>query len=129
MTSRRIQRINHLLRSEIAELLQREIRDDALLTSLISVTEVDTSPDLKNAKVYYSVYGEEEDVLTARTHLEHAARFLRNSLRGKLDLRVLPNLEFIYDPSLARGDRIMRLIRAIEETHVSEEEQAEPDPS
>ena len=55
MPSRRIERINHLLRQEIAELLTREVKDSTLSTSLISITEVETSPDLRSAKVYFSV--------------------------------------------------------------------------
>ena len=115
MPSRRIERINHLLRQEIAELLTREVKDATLSTSLISITEVDTSPDLRNAKVYFSVYGEEEEIQAARTHLQRAAGFLHHGLKERLDLRYTPHLEFVLDRSLARGDRIMRLMRSIEQ--------------
>jgi ribosome-binding factor A len=115
MPSRRIERINHLLRQEIAELLTREVKDATLSSALISITEVDTSPDLRSAKVYFSVYGEEEEIQAARDHLTRAAGFLHRNLKGRLDLRHTPNLEFILDRSLARGDRIMRLMRTIEE--------------
>ena len=122
MPSRRIERINHLLRQEIADLLTREVKDATLQASLISITDVDTSPDLRSAKVYFSVYGDEEEIEAARTHLNRAARFLHHNLKERLDLRYTPNLEFVLDRSLARGDRIMRLMRTIEE----EREHREP---
>lgn len=115
MPSRRIERINHLLRQEIADLLAREVKDEALSSALISITEVETSPDLRTAKVYFSVYGDEDVVREAETHLTRASGFLHRSLKDRLDLRYTPNLEFILDRSLARGDRIMRLMRSIEE--------------
>jgi ribosome-binding factor A len=113
--SRRIERINHLLREEIAELLTREVKDATLSTSLISITEVDTSPDLRNAKVYFSVYGDDDEIKAAGDHLRRAAGFLHHNLKERLDLRHTPHLEFIADRSIERGDRIMRLMRTIEQ--------------
>lgn len=124
MPSRRMQRINQLIREELAELLQREIKDEALASSLISITEVDTSPDLRTAKVYFSVYGEDEAVRYAQAHLEKAANFLRRGLMDRLDLRQVPRLEFTLDESLARGDRLMQLMRVTESQHVETPEGA-----
>jgi len=121
MPSRRIERINHLLRQEIAELLAREVKDTTLSTSLISITEVETSPDLRSAKVYFSVYGEEDEIQAAGEHLNRASGFLHHNLKERLDLRHTPHLEFILDRSLARGDRIMRLMRTIEEERAQQE--------
>ena len=115
MPSRRIERINHLLRQELADLLTREIKDETLHTAMISITDVETSPDLRNAKVYFSVYGDESTIEAARQHLKRASGFLHHNLKERLDLRHTPHLEFVFDPSLERGDRIMRLMRSIEE--------------
>jgi ribosome-binding factor A len=115
MPSRRIERINHLLRQEIAELLTREIKDAALSTAMISIIDVETSADLRSAKVYFSVYGDEEVIEQAEAHLKRASGFLHHNLKERLDLRHTPHLEFVLDRSLARGDRIMRLMRTIEE--------------
>ena len=122
MVSRRIERINHLLRQEIADLLAREVKDEALSSALISIVEVETSPDLRSAKVFFSVYGDEEVVQTAHPRLNRAAGFLHHNLKERLDLRHTPHLEFILDRSLARGARIMELMRTIEE----EREHREP---
>jgi ribosome-binding factor A len=115
MPSRRIERINHLLRQEIAELLTREVKDAALSTAMISIIDVETSADLRSAKVYFSVYGDEEVIEQAEAHLKRASGFLHHNLKERLDLRHTPHLEFVLDRSLARGDRIMRLMRTIEE--------------
>jgi len=122
VVSRRIERINHLLRQEIADLLTREIKDETLSSAMISIIEVETSPDLRAAKVYFSVYGDEEVVEAAHTRLNRAAGFLHHNLKERLDLRQTPHLEFILDRSLARGARIMQLMRNIEE----EREHREP---
>jgi ribosome-binding factor A len=113
--SRRLLRINQLLREEISELLRREVKDTAITDSLISITEVETSSDLSTAKVYFSVYGSDEQVRAASTHLARAAKFLRHGLKERLDLRHVPELVFVFDRSLAQGDRIMRLMREIED--------------
>jgi ribosome-binding factor A len=115
MVSRRIERINHLLRQEIADLLRREVKDAALSGPLISITDVETSPDLRNARVYFSVYGDEDEIKTAEQHLQRASGFLHRNLKERLDLRHTPHLEFVLDRSLEQGDRIMRLMRTIEE--------------
>jgi ribosome-binding factor A len=115
VSSRRIERINHLLRQEIADLLTREVKDATLNTALISITDVETSADLRNAKVFFSVYGDEATIEAALQHLQRASGFLHHNLKERLDLRHTPHLEFVLDRSLARGDRIMRLMRTIEE--------------
>jgi ribosome-binding factor A len=119
--SRRIERINHLLRQEIADLLTREVKDATLNSALISITEVETSPDLRNAKVFFSVYGDEAEIQAAREHLRRASGFLHHNLKERLDLRHTPHLEFVPDRSLAQGDRIMRLMRTIEEERAHRE--------
>lgn len=123
MPSRRLLRINQLLRHEIAELLRREINDATITESLISITEVDTSPDLRTAKVYFSVYGGEDEIREAGAHLARAARFLRHNLKERLDLRHVPDLQFVFDPSLEHGARIMQLIRSIEQERQTAPEQ------
>ncbi|MBI4318921.1 MAG: 30S ribosome-binding factor RbfA [Chloroflexi bacterium] len=113
MASRRIERINELLRAEISELITREIKDPRL-SGMISVTEVDTSPDLRVAKVYISILGSEEERRIAINALQKAAGFFRKELGARLTLRRIPELSFRLDLSIERGDRIMRLLHEIE---------------
>jgi ribosome-binding factor A len=105
----RIERINNLIRREISELLQRQVKDPRLGT-FIAVTAVTTTPDLKYAKVFVSgISGKEEkkEILTALTA---AAGFFRKELTRNLRLRRIPELSFYWDDSIERGDRLLRLI-------------------
>lgn len=113
MSSRRIERINELIRDEISDLIRRETRDPRL-GGLISVTEVETSPDLRYAKVYVSILGSEQEQKDAMEALKNASGFFRKELGGRLSFRRTPQLSFYLDVSLERGARIMDILRQIE---------------
>ncbi len=113
MPSRRILRVNELLREELSDLLRRETEDPELQT-LISITEVDTSPDLRTAKVYFSTLGDDEQMARVLRRMRKAARFFRRELAARLDMRHTPELDFQLDPSIARGARIMALLADIQ---------------
>lgn len=108
--SRHILRLNAVLRQELAELLRREVEDPELQTTLISITEVDLSADLKVAKVYISTLGDDDQMVRTLRRLRKAARFFRRELAARLNLRHTPELDFRLDESLARGARIMELL-------------------
>jgi ribosome-binding factor A len=110
--SRYILRLNALLREEISELLRREVEDPEL-QGLISITAVDTSTDLKLARVYVSAFGDDEQVARIMKRLRKAARFFRRELAQRINLRHTPELEFQLDPSIARGARIMELLASL----------------
>jgi ribosome-binding factor A len=112
MVTVRQQRINQLMRDEISKLMQHET-DDPLLASLITVTEVEVTQDLQRAKVFVSFMeeGAEADALMKR--LRKASRFFRRGVAERLNLRHTPELEFVYDPSIARGARVLALLREI----------------
>jgi ribosome-binding factor A len=115
MVSVRQQRINQLMRDEIAKLMQHQI-DDPMLASLITVTDVEVTQDLQRAKVFVSFMeeGAEADALMKR--LQKASRFFRRGVAEQLNLRHTPELEFVYDPSIARGARVLQLLREISES-------------
>jgi ribosome-binding factor A len=122
--NRRIDRINELLRSEIAELISREIKDPRL-AGLISVTEVDTTTDLRHAKVFVSVFGTEEERASSLAALRSATGFLRREVAQRVTFRHMPELEFHLDSSIEQGDKIMRLLRQV----ADEKAAAEPKPA
>ncbi len=108
--SRRTRRINDLLREEISEILRREARDPRLET-MVSITEVETSEDLRHAKVHVSVLGSEEERVAAMKALDAARPFLHRQLRERLpDLRLIPELAFRRDDSIERGSRLTRML-------------------
>lgn len=105
----RIKRVNHLIRQEISELLQREVNDPRL-GGLVSITEVVTTPDLKYAEVFVSCIGNDEEKKEILSTLVAASGFLHNELTKRLKLRHVPILEFRWDNSIEQGARILELI-------------------
>jgi ribosome-binding factor A len=105
----RIERVNSLIRQEISELLQRQVKDPRL-GNFITVTEVVTSPDLKYAKVFISYIGSEAERKETLSVLAAAAGFFHRELVKRLTLRNVPELSFHWDDSIERGSRILRLI-------------------
>ena len=110
--TRRTQRVNELLRQEISLVLQHHLRDPRL-TSLISVTRVDTSEDLRQAKVYVSVLGKKSKKDEALHGLGSAAGYLRRELGDVLPLKHIPSLTFVLDESLERGDAILEVLNQL----------------
>jgi len=105
----RIERVSSLMRHEISELLQRQVKDPRL-SKFVAVTEVSTSPDLRHAKVFVSCLGSEEEKQEMMNGLEAASNFLRNQLLKRLRLRRIPDLSFHWDDSIERGTHLLQLI-------------------
>jgi len=101
--------VNQLIRQEISDLLRREVKDPRL-SQFIAVTEVATSPDLKNAKVYISFISDEQQKQDALDALAGASNFFRKEMARTLRLRRIPELSFHWDNSIERGVHIMNLI-------------------
>ena len=100
--TRRTERINELIREELSELIMRDLRDPRL-DGLISITRVDTTPDLFNARVDVSVMSETADQAEAIKALNAAAGYLHRELVHRLELRRVPFLNFRLDNSIAEG--------------------------
>ncbi|MCK5576989.1 MAG: 30S ribosome-binding factor RbfA [Dehalococcoidales bacterium] len=105
----RIERVNHLIRREISELLQRQVKDPRL-GHLLSITEVATSADLRHAKVFVSCICSPEEKKEILSTLDTASGFLHNELVRRIRLRRIPELNFIWDSSIEEGARIIELI-------------------
>jgi ribosome-binding factor A len=115
MASQRIERVQKLLRSEISTILLRKSKDPRV--GMVTVTEVDVSPDLKNARVFFSVLGDSEAESAAEAGLRRAAGFVRSELMKVLHLRPMPVLEFEIDRALERGSRTLDLLDRIRHEH------------
>ncbi len=110
--SQRQRRVNELVRHAMAEILLRdEIRDDDLKGASITVTEVEVSPDLRNARLYVVPLGgaNQEAVLAA---LRRNARFLRGELSRRVTLKYSPALSFELDTKFDTSDRVDALLRS-----------------
>ena len=120
MSSRRIDRINGLLREEISQLLSREIKDPRL-NGVISITQVKTSNDLRNAIVYVSVMGSDAAKQEALAGIQSAATFLRRELRDRLSLRYVPFMKFRLDESIEDAENVLRIMDRVKNDPVREQ--------
>ena len=114
----RIERLNSLLRQEISELLQNQVKDPRL-TRFISVTAVEVSPDLSFAKVFVSPLGTEAEKQETITALGSASGYIRKELSERIKTRRVPELSFRLDETIEKADRVLRLI-----DHLREEEKS-----
>ena len=120
---RRIDRINGLLRQEISQLLLQQIKDPRL-NGVISITQVRTSQDMRNARVSLSVMGDKGTQESALAGIRSAAAFLRRELKERLTLRHVPFLTFHLDDSMETADRVLRVMDHIQETGQETEQEA-----
>jgi ribosome-binding factor A len=109
MAKKRIARVNEQIRRELTSLLQRDVRDPRI--GVVTITAVETSPDLYHAKVFYSVMGPEDDRASAAEGLRAAAGFLRTEIGRRMHIRRAPELHFTYDDTLQHAMHIERLLK------------------
>ena len=110
--TRRTERVSSLIQQEISDLLREQINDPRL-ASLISVTRVSTSPDLRHAKVFVSTLGDEANKSEILRGFAAASGFLRRELANRLRIRHMPELSFHLDDSIERGAEVLRLIEQV----------------
>ncbi len=119
--TRRTERLSSLLRQEISELLRSQVNDPRL-SSLISVTKVLVSPDLRQAKVLVSVLGTEAQKNEVLSGFTAASGFLRWKLAQRLTLRRIPELSFGADDSIEQGAKVLKLINQLTDVSRGENE-------
>lgn len=101
----RTDRVGEQIRRELAELVRLEVKDPRV--RMVTLTEVEVAADYSHAKVFYTTL---QDQAAVQRGLERASGFLRSQLAQRIKLRVIPQLHFVYDASIERGDRLSRLI-------------------
>ena len=107
--NRRMDRVNMLVRQEISRILATEMNDPRL-SSLISITEVRTTRDLRSAKVYFSVLGDERQKQNTLAALESAGGYIHRTMKRNLSLKFAPFLSFQLDESIEQGAGMLDLI-------------------
>jgi len=108
-----MERVNGLLREEIAGLLASQVNDPRL-KGIITITQVRTASDLRSARVYVSVMGAEAVRQEALAGIQSSASYLRRELRSRVSLRHVPFLTFQLDDAMLEADRLMQLIDDLE---------------
>jgi len=118
----RMQKINMEIQRQVTEVIQHEVDDPHV--GMVSITRVDTSPDLKESKIYFSVLSEDKIELVTSV-LDKMAKFIRHKLGQQLRLKILPELNFIHDDSIRYSVDIYSTIEELKEfrteTNASEE--------
>ena len=107
----RLERVNELVRRELGDLLTREVSFDA---ALVTVQQVDITPDLKHAHVFISVIGSPEQTKAAMAKLHDRRSHLQHLLSKRVILKYTPHLHFKLDDTIERGTRIINLLESID---------------
>ncbi len=113
MANYRPRRVADLLKKEISDIIFKELKDPRV--GFVTLTKVDVTADLRIAKVYFSVLSSKGNVEDSLTGLNSANVFIRNELKKRVKLRLLPSLEFIFDDSLDYVEKIEKLIQKSKE--------------
>ncbi len=113
MPAARMRRVNEAVREVVSAHIAGDLKDPRI--GFVTVTGVDTSPDLRHARVYVSVLGEPADREAALAGLTSARGFLQSQVAVELRMKRTPTLEFVNDESIERGMRIERLLSEADE--------------
>lgn len=110
MSVPRSERIREEFKREMSDIL-RKMKDPRI--GFVSVTDVELSRDLRHAKIFVSIYGDEEEKENTLAALVHAQGFVRSEIGQRIRMRHTPEIAFRLDDSIERGDRINRLLRSM----------------
>jgi ribosome-binding factor A len=111
VASQRAQRVAETIHKEISNLLIKGLKDPRI--GFVTITEVDVSPDLRQAKVYYTLMGDAEERTRTQAGLDSSASYIRQQLGRLLRLRYIPDVRFVYDESVDYGHRIDSLLEDV----------------
>jgi ribosome-binding factor A len=118
MGKKYMRRINQLIQRKVTQLLLEQSNDPRF--TQVTVTDVNVNRDTTRAEVYFSIIGTPEEIADIETALNYAAGWMRTQLAPTLRLRNVPQLVFVYDPSLAHGARIEELLQELTEDNADD---------
>jgi ribosome-binding factor A len=111
MSRIRASRVAEQIKKELSQIIQKELKDPRV--GFVTITDVEMSTDLKTAKVYVSVFGEDQEKEQTLACLEKAKGFMRSEVGSQIHLRHVPEMTFVVDETLDYSDRINRLIEDV----------------
>jgi len=111
MQYQRKDRVGDLIKREVSQMIQQELKDPGI--GFVTVTGVEVSPDLKRAKIFYSVLGEEDSKRESASALKRACGFIQHEIGKRLRLKHIPEISFQFDSSVEYGAHIEELIQKI----------------
>jgi ribosome-binding factor A len=111
LAGKRSVRVGDQILKEIADLLTHHIRDPRIQGA--TLTGINCSNDLKNARVYYSIIGGKEEIEKVQSGLDSAKGYIKREISRRINLRYMPQIIFEYDPTLEAGNQIEKLFQKI----------------
>ena len=120
-TSRRVSRVAALIQEEVSQMVLHDIKDDRVGAGMVSITDVDVSGDLQHAKIYVSIYGTDEARVETMAGLKSATSYVRRELGRRMRLRRTPEVVFIEDRGIERGDRMLALLNQLNQERQGKE--------
>lgn len=118
MTTRQ-ERVNELLKQEISDIIRRHIKDPRL--GFVTVTDAEVSKDLRHAKIYVSVLGDQQQKEESIEVLRHAAGFIRSEFGRRAFMKIIPELNFQIDTAVEHGARIFELLQQVKQDEDGQE--------
>lgn len=117
----KIERVNSELVKQIAYVINNELKDPRITVDMITVTKVKTTPDLKYAKVYLSFFTDDMQLTKeSLSAIQNASGFIRNQLKDRVQVRLLPELTFCVDDSIQYGMKIEKILKEIKENEAAQ---------
>ena len=110
--NQRASRVGDQIQAELASLLTRDVHDPGI--GFLTITSVKVSPDLQQARVYYTTIGDDKARRESARALNRATPFLRRQIGQRLRLKRVPELTFFYDESIEKGDRVERILQELQ---------------
>ncbi|BAZ33294.1 ribosome-binding factor A [Cylindrospermum sp. NIES-4074] len=114
-TDRRVSRVAELIKREVSQMLLNGIKDDRVGSGMVSVTDVAVSGDLQHAKIFVSIYGTDEAKAETMAGLKSATGFVRSEIGARVRLRRTPEVVFIEDNSIERGNKVLALLNQLKD--------------
>lgn len=122
---KRAERVGDLIKEEVSRIIQHGLKDPGI--GFVTITGVEVSDDLKHAKIFYSVLGDDKTKGRSSSALQRARGFIQHEIGVKLRLKYTPEICFHFDPSAEYGAHIEELIKKIHESQRSSKDQLTPD--
>ncbi len=120
MGHRRAERLGDLIKEEVSKIVLHELKDPRI--GFVTITRVRLSDDLRRARIYWSVYGDERAKEESSRGLESAKGYIRRELGRRVRVKYLPEIDFAFDDSFEYGERIEGILREIRGEGTEEEE-------
>jgi ribosome-binding factor A len=125
--SHRTERVAEQIREEVSQILSTEVADPGV--GLVTVTRVKVTPDLSLARVYWTIIGDDTERKKTQQALARAAAYVRHLLSTRMSLRRSPEVQFVYDRSVAAQDRVEEILQQIKQEDAARSEATDKSPT